>query len=144
MAVALQGLDLPKIDLGQRAGPNGRQLMSELASQNWLVRHPFGHLLTRHEDCIAVLKDQRWHQAARRLVEFDITTDRGGAGHLTLGFGLHYCLGANLARAELQEALTVLAQRMPNLRLDGEIEWKPDGVAIWGPARLPLAFDPAS
>lgn len=74
---------------------------------------------------------------------FDITADRGGAGHLTLGFGLHYCLGANLARAELQEALVILARAMPNLRLDGEIEWKPDGFGIWGPSRLPLAFDSA-
>ncbi|MDH3678782.1 MAG: cytochrome P450 [Acidimicrobiia bacterium] len=73
---------------------------------------------------------------------FDITADRGGVGHLTLGFGLHYCLGANLARAELQEALIICARRMPNLRLDGEIVWKPDGFGIWGPASLPLAFDP--
>lgn len=75
---------------------------------------------------------------------FDITTDREGAGHLTLGFGLHYCLGANLARAELQEALIILSNRMPNLRLDGEIVWKPDGFGIWGPATLPLAFDPVT
>ena len=74
---------------------------------------------------------------------FDIETERSGASHLTLGFGLHYCLGANLARAELQEALAVLAKRMPNLRLDGEISWKPAGVGIWGPASLPLAFDPS-
>lgn len=73
--------------------------------------------------------------------EFDITAERG-ASHLTLGFGLHYCLGANLARAELQEALTVLARRMPDLRLDGDVEWKPDGFGIWGPSRLPLAFTP--
>ncbi|MEM7337582.1 MAG: cytochrome P450 [Actinomycetota bacterium] len=73
---------------------------------------------------------------------FDITADRGGPSHLTLGFGLHYCLGANLARAELQEALMVLSARMPNLRLDGDVTWKPDGVGIWGPAQLPLAFDP--
>jgi cytochrome P450 len=77
-------------------------------------------------------------------LEFDITADRGGAGHLTLGFGIHYCLGANLARAELQEALTILARRMPSVRLDGEVVWKPDTVGIWGPAELPLAFDPAS
>jgi cytochrome P450 len=74
--------------------------------------------------------------------DFDITADRASANHLTLGFGLHYCMGANLARAEMQEALTVLAKRMPNVRLDGDIEWKPDGVGIWGPSRLPLAFDP--
>ena len=75
---------------------------------------------------------------------FDIGRDRSGSSHLTLGFGLHYCLGANLARAELQEALTVLSQRMPNLRLDGPIVWKPDGFGIWGPASLPLAFDPVA
>jgi cytochrome P450 len=74
--------------------------------------------------------------------QFDITADRGSAGHLTLGFGFHYCMGANLARAEMQEALTVLSQRMPNIRLDGDIEWKPEGVGIWGPSKLPLAFDP--
>lgn len=73
---------------------------------------------------------------------FDITEDRTGSGHLTLGFGNHYCLGANLARAEMQEALTVLSQRMANIRIDGDITWKPDGVGIWGPAKLPLLFDP--
>lgn len=77
-------------------------------------------------------------------MSFDVQADRSGSGHLTLGFGLHYCLGANLARAELQEALMILARRMPNMRLDGPVEWKPDGVAIWGPASLPLAFDPAT
>jgi cytochrome P450 len=70
---------------------------------------------------------------------FDITADRS-ASHLTFGFGLHYCLGANLARAELQEALPLLARRMPDLRLDGEVSWKSAGVGIWGPARLPLRF----
>ncbi len=72
---------------------------------------------------------------------FDITVQREST-HLTLGFGLHYCLGANLARAELQEALVIMSQRMPNLRLDGEPVYKPAGVGIWGPASLPLAFDP--
>jgi cytochrome P450 len=59
---------------------------------------------------------------------------------MTLGAGIHHCLGASLARAELQEALPILAQRMPNLRVDGEIEWKPDTVGIWGPAVLPITF----
>ncbi|MDH4148790.1 MAG: cytochrome P450 [Acidimicrobiia bacterium] len=72
---------------------------------------------------------------------FDITAARD-ATHLTLGYGLHYCLGANLARAELAEALPLLARRMPNLAIDGEVEWKPLGVGIWGPAHLPVRFDP--
>lgn len=73
----------------------------------------------------------------------DITRPASGPAQLTFGSGIHYCMGASLARAELQEALPLLAQRMPNARLDGEIDWKPPTVAIWGPARLPLAFDPA-
>jgi hypothetical protein len=30
---------------------------------------------------------------------------------------------------------------MPNLRLDGPTEWKPDGVGIFGPAHMPVTFD---
>ncbi len=70
---------------------------------------------------------------------FDISVERPTT-HLTLGFGIHYCLGANLARAELQEALRVMVQRMPDVRLDGDIVWKPDAAGIWGPAQLPIAF----
>ena len=70
---------------------------------------------------------------------FDIT--RPGVGqHMTFGTGIHYCLGASLARAELQEALPLLAQRMPNLELDGTIVWKPQATGIWGPEVLPIRF----
>ncbi|MEA2330347.1 MAG: hypothetical protein QOH58_485 [Thermoleophilaceae bacterium] len=54
--------------------------------------------------------------------DFDITADRGDAKPLTFGAGIHYCLGANLARAELQEALAFLPARMPGLGLDGAPE----------------------
>lgn len=73
---------------------------------------------------------------------FDITKPAAEQPQLTFGSGIHYCLGASLARAELQEALPLLAQRMPNLRLDGPVQWKPDGVGIFGPARMPITFDP--
>src|SRR3954465_13594575 len=53
---------------------------------------------------------------------FDIPADRGDAKPLTFGAGIHYCLGANLARAELQEALAFLPARMPGLELGGEPE----------------------
>ena len=52
--------------------------------------------------------------------EFDITAQREPHKSLTFGAGPHYCLGANLAKAELEEALAFLAPRMPGLRLDGE------------------------
>jgi cytochrome P450 len=72
---------------------------------------------------------------------FDITAERKDGPQMTFGWGTHYCLGASLARAELQEALPLLARRMPHLELDGEIEWKPSSFGIWGPSRLPLRFD---
>ena len=73
----------------------------------------------------------------------DIERAPAGASHMTLGWGLHHCLGAALARAELQEALPLLARSMPDLEVDGEIEWKAATVGIWGPARLPLKFTPS-
>jgi cytochrome P450 len=74
--------------------------------------------------------------------EFDITKERGTA-QVTFGAGIHFCMGAALARAELQEALPLLARRMPGLARNGEIEWKPSTFGIWGPARLPLRFAPS-
>jgi len=75
---------------------------------------------------------------------FDIGREPAAAAQMTFGSGIHYCLGASLARAELQEALVVLSQRMPDLALDGPIEWKPSTVGIWGPSRLPLRFTPGA
>jgi cytochrome P450 len=66
-----------------------------------------------------------------------------GVQQMTFGFGIHRCLGAHLARAELQEALVLLAERMPDLHLAGPVEWKPETFGIWGPARLPVAWTPA-
>jgi cytochrome P450 len=73
---------------------------------------------------------------------FDITREPSGQPQLTFGSGIHYCLGAALARAELQEALPLLASRMPDLALDGAITWKPNTVGIFGPEHLPVTFTP--
>jgi cytochrome P450 len=78
----------------------------------------------------------------REPAVFDIAAQKGDQPQLTFGSGIHYCLGQALARAELQEALPLLAQRLPNLRLDGPTEWKPEGVGIFGPAHMPVTFDP--
>jgi cytochrome P450 len=70
---------------------------------------------------------------------FDITADRGRAKPLTFGAGIHFCLGANVARAELQEALAYLPSAMPGLALDGEPEF--DSInGIYGLERLPIRF----
>jgi cytochrome P450 len=71
---------------------------------------------------------------------FDIRREPSGQPQLTFGSGIHYCLGAALARGELQEALPILARRMPDLALDGPITWKPNAVGIFGPDHLPVRF----
>ncbi len=72
---------------------------------------------------------------------FDISRE-SGSPQMTFGSGIHFCMGANLARAELQEALPLLARRLPNLSTYAPIEWKPANIGIWGPAKLPLTFTP--
>jgi cytochrome P450 len=69
---------------------------------------------------------------------FDITAFRD-TRLLTFGAGTHYCLGANLARAELEEALTFLAPRTPGLTLDGPPQL--GGVeGIYGIDKLPIIW----
>jgi cytochrome P450 len=77
--------------------------------------------------------------AGDRPDEFDITVDRGRARALTFGAGVHYCLGANLARLELQEALSFLASRLKGLKLDGEAEYETI-MGIYGLSKLPVSF----
>lgn len=59
---------------------------------------------------------------------------------LTFGGGVHYCLGANLARREIAEALNVLTNRLRNPRAAGPAPWKPM-VSLSGPTSLPIEFD---
>jgi cytochrome P450 len=70
---------------------------------------------------------------------FDIGSERGAAKSLTFGAGPHFCMGANLARAELQEGLGFLAPRMPGLALDGEPAY--DTITgIYGMHSLPVRW----
>ena len=69
----------------------------------------------------------------------DITRE-GAPAILTFGGGVHYCLGANLARREIAEALNVLCNRLRNPRVAGPAPWKPI-VSLSGPKMLPIEFD---
>ncbi len=69
----------------------------------------------------------------------DIT--RGDSGHLAFGHGIHYCLGAPLARLEGRIAVAAVLRRLPGLALavpPAELTWRPGGLR--GPARLPVTF----
>ena len=70
---------------------------------------------------------------------FDITRNDVPA-ILTFGGGAHYCLGANLARRELAEALTVLTQRLPVPHRVGPAPWKPL-LGMTGPTTLEIEFE---
>ena len=59
--------------------------------------------------------------------------------HLTFGLGTHYCLGAPLARLELQILFRILFQRLPDLHLTGEASFN-TGFVIRGLKSLPIGF----
>jgi cytochrome P450 len=72
-------------------------------------------------------------------LSFDITADRGPGKALTFGAGPHFCMGANLARAELQEGLAFLAGHLKRLELDGEPEYGTI-TGLYGLESLPIRF----
>jgi cytochrome P450 len=73
--------------------------------------------------------------------EFGISRDPADR-LLTFGAGPHFCLGSNLARAELEEALTFLPARMPGLHPAGPVQLG-NVEGIYGVDSLPLAWTPA-
>ncbi|MDP9686127.1 cytochrome P450 [Streptomyces griseoviridis] len=74
--------------------------------------------------------------------DFDIRRD--ARGHLAFGHGIHYCLGAPLARLEARIALGTLLERCGELALDidpAAVTWRP-GMLIRGPFSLPVRVAP--
>jgi cytochrome P450 len=59
--------------------------------------------------------------------------------HLGFGHGVHHCLGAALARMELQEALRVLLAELPDLHLAGDVVWKSE-MLVRGPVTMPVGW----
>ncbi|MET9925172.1 MULTISPECIES: cytochrome P450 [unclassified Streptomyces] len=71
---------------------------------------------------------------------FDITRD--ARGHIAFGHGIHYCLGAPLARIEARVAIRSLLERCPELRLTADpatLDWR-TGLLMRGPLSLPVAW----
>jgi hypothetical protein len=73
---------------------------------------------------------------------FDVR--RSTQGHVAFGSGIHYCIGAALARAEGDVALGLIFDRMPNLRLDERhpVTYRGDNLQFRGLASLHVRFDP--
>jgi cytochrome P450 len=81
--------------------------------------------------------------ANRDALRFDepgkLNVARPATQHLGFGHGVHHCLGAPLARLELQEALGALITRFPGLRLAGDVVWK-DQMLVRGPRVMPIGW----
>ncbi|WP_067673823.1 cytochrome P450 [Nocardia miyunensis] len=72
--------------------------------------------------------------------ELDLT--RKHNPHIAFGYGVHHCLGAQLARVELQVAIGTLLRRFPGLRLAvplEQVQWK-TGLLVRGPIALPVSW----
>ncbi|HEU4325934.1 MAG TPA: cytochrome P450 [Roseiflexaceae bacterium] len=85
----------------------------------------------------AANRDEEQYQDADQL---DIT--RRAARHASFGYGAHYCLGAPLARLEVQVALSEVLRRLPNLRLLSDTVDRAPDMIVRTVRSLPLAFDP--
>jgi cytochrome P450 len=111
------------------------QLTSRMVTEDRALR---GHRLRRGQQLVLVLaaanRDPQQFADPDRL---DVT--RGEVRHLALSHGLHFCLGAQLARLEATLSLEALVTRFPGLRFAGPVEWG-DNTVLRGPRSLPLVF----
>jgi cytochrome P450 len=74
--------------------------------------------------------------------EFDIAREQAAGRVLTFGAGIHYCVGANLARAEIAEGLVFLAERIEAMEPAADPELQ-NVSGIYGVNSLPVRFTPA-
>jgi cytochrome P450 len=79
--------------------------------------------------------------AFERPAEFDIDRWPAPVPHFAFGFGIHFCVGAPLARLEGRVACTVLLDRLPTLALEAGYEFEPRGpLMMRGAKSLPVEF----
>jgi cytochrome P450 len=100
-----------------------------------------GQQIQRGDQVIVLLSSaNRDERAFEHADQLDIT--RKENHHLAFGKGIHYCLGAPLARLEGQIAISTLLKRMPNLRLaidEQDLAWR-RGLLLMGVSELPVTF----
>jgi cytochrome P450 len=94
-------------------------------------------------DVVVILLGAANRDPARFERPDDLDVRRSNSAPLSFGGGVHYCLGAPLARVEAQIALATLIRRCTDLRLESSVpEWR-DTVVLRGLRSLPLRFSPA-
>jgi cytochrome P450 len=115
---------------------SGRNTMPRWASEDMVID---GTVVPAGDEVIGIFGAA--HRDPARFPDphrFDIT--RADNPHLAFGFGIHFCLGARLARAEAQTALRLLATEYPELRLaSDDFGWR-DSLVLRALDRLPVAW----
>ncbi|MEU8784379.1 cytochrome P450 [Streptomyces sp. NPDC048637] len=90
---------------------------------------------------IALVSASRDREHFAAADDFDITRD--ARGHTAFGHGIHFCLGAPLARLEARVALRSLLERCPGLAMDADVDdltWR-TGMLIRGTEQLPVRWN---
>ncbi|MFI1800209.1 cytochrome P450 [Streptomyces sp. NPDC020379] len=98
-----------------------------------------GGTLVREGEPLLVAVGAANRDALRFTTPESLNLGRTGNQHLGFGHGVHHCLGAPLARLELQEALRALVSRVPGIRAAGDIEWKTE-MLVRGPRTMPVGW----
>jgi cytochrome P450 len=98
-----------------------------------------GGVLVRAGEPVLVAVGAANRDAQRFEAPEEVRFDRQENQHIGFGHGAHHCMGAQLARLELQEALLALTTRLPGLYLAGAIEWKTQMI-MRGPRRMPVGW----
>jgi cytochrome P450 len=96
-----------------------------------------GRLFERGQSVVAILGAANRDPAVFANPDaIDFTRPHGG--HITFGFGVHFCLGAHLARLEFKTALVALITALPDMDLAesaGDVEWRTNFI-LPGPANV--------
>jgi cytochrome P450 len=93
-----------------------------------------------HQASEAAAETEKGTGAEAEAADRPDVTASGGGRHLSFGHGIHYCIGAPLARLEAEIALGTLLRRFPDLTLvsdDGQVPWITGGI-MNGPVALPV------
>ncbi|WP_343573999.1 cytochrome P450 [Mycobacterium sp.] len=99
-----------------------------------------GQLIRVGERVLMNLPAGNWDTACAAEPE-KLDIERNARGHLAFGYGTHQCIGANLARVEMQVAFSTLARRLPRLRLAvpaDQLKFK--DADIYGMKELPVTW----